>query len=145
MPRAPKKEKTAENYDREIALALAQRDVHKTPALDDVEAWEALQGDRKWFRVTSNKGNAKGLVGTEGQLAWLGVEGDPKAWASSPDRLKVGRVGLRVAGRSSYLFLNPRHITLIPKPTSGEDRTAIEVMAHGVAKAFHLRKKRRYV
>jgi len=139
----PQKEKTPEQYDREIALALAQRDVHKTPALDDVDAWEALQADRKWFRVTSNKGNAKGNVGTEGQLAWVAVEGDPRALGSSPDRLKVSRVGLRVTGRSSYLFLNPRHVTLIPRPTSDEDRIAIEAMSHGISKVFHLRKKRR--
>lgn len=132
MPR-PKKEKTAAEYDREIALALAQRNVHKTPALDDIDAWSVLQADRKWFRVTESKGNAKGHSGTEGQLAWLGVDGDPKALASSPYRQKVSRIGLNVPGRHGYLFLNPRHVALIHTPTSGEDRAAIEVMLHGLS------------
>lgn len=132
MPK-PKKEKTAAELDREIALAISQRNVHKTPALDDIDGWSALQADRKWFRVTESKGNAKGHAGTEGQLAWLGVEGDPKAWASSPYRQKVSRVGLSVPGRHGYLFLNPRHVALIHTPTTGEDRAAIEVMLHGLS------------
>ncbi len=132
MPK-PRKEKTAAEYDREIEIALAQRNVHKTPPLHDIEAWEALQADRKWFRIIENKGNAKGLVGTEGQLAWLATDGDPRAWASSPDRMKVSRIGLRVPGKSSYVFLNPRHVALIHTPTSAEDRAAIEVMLHGLS------------
>lgn len=132
MPK-PKKEKTPAEYDREIALALAQRNVHKTPALDDIDGWSVLQADRKWFRVTGNKGNAKGHAGTEGQLAWVGVEGDPKAWASSPYRQQVSRIGLNVPERRGYLFLNPRHVALIHTPTTAEDRVSIEVMLHGLS------------
>lgn len=102
----------------------------------DVDAMNAAQASRRWFRVTGSKGNAKGLTGTEGRLVWLAVEGDPRALSSSPDRLKVSRVGLSVEGRTGLLFLNPRHVCAIPGPTTPEERIAIEAFCHNIAKVF---------
>lgn len=97
------------------------------------DAMNAAQADRKWFRVIGTKGNAKGNTGVEGRLVWLAVEGNPKAWASSPDALKVSRVGLAVEGRSGLLFLNPRHVIAIAQPTTAEGLVAVEIMCHAFA------------
>lgn len=81
-----------------------------------------------WFRVTGTRGNAKGFTGVQGRLMWVAVDGDPRAWASSPDAERVSRVGLQIEGRTGYLFLNPAHVSPMPAPVSPEMAVAIECM-----------------
>ena len=87
----------------------------------------------EWFRVTGTRGNAKAHKGIEGRLAWIGIDGDARALSSSPDRLRVTRVGLEVAGRSGYLFVNVNHVSQIPGPTTEEERIGVEIMCLAIA------------
>jgi hypothetical protein len=86
-----------------------------------------------WFRVTGTRGNAKGHYGVEGQLMWIAVEGNANAWPSSPEYPRVTRVGLKIAGRSGYLFLNANHVTWTGGQTSPEALVSIELMCHAFA------------
>lgn len=105
-------------------------------ATTDPDTMAAAQASRMWYRVTGSRGNAKGLTGTEGRLAWFAVEGSPKALSSSPDRLRVTRVGLIVEGRRGLLFVNVSHISAIPQPSTAEDRVAIEIGLTNLASVF---------
>ncbi len=86
-----------------------------------------------WFRITGSRGNAKGHTGKFGQLMWLGIEGNPKAWTSSPDAMRITRIGLKIEGRDGYLFLAPQHVVAVDRPTTDAELISIEVACHAFA------------
>lgn len=86
-----------------------------------------------WFRITGSRGNAKGFTGVEGQLQWLAVEFGVGGYKRALVGNKISRIGLKIAGRNSYLFLNPSHVTAIEAPTTSEGVIAVEIMCHAIA------------
>lgn len=95
---------------------------------------QAMDGYRKGdlYRIVGLGGKVRALFGTEGVIAWIGATGNPKAWDSSPDRFRVARVGLRVAGQTSFVFVDVAHVVRIDRPMTVED----QIMMDAVIGAF---------